>query len=325
MIQSLSIKISPPTTLLAHSDQIMLLGSCFTEHMGKRLLDAKFRMIQNPNGILFNPLSVASAVQSYIRNHSVHENDLFYLNELWNHWEFHTRFSNVDRNCALREMNESLQQAHRMLQKADWLILTLGSAFNYHHNALHKSVANCHRAPASDFEKLLLPIPEIDQALTAMTDDLRSFNPQLKIVYTISPVRHIRDGVVDNNRSKARLIEAVHEQVARYENVFYFPAYELVIDVLRDYRYYDVDMVHPNFAATNIVWEQFVKSFMNEETQKIVDDMLAISAARNHKVRFPETKAHSDFKAQMLRKVAHYEAVYPYLDFTEERAYFGAE
>lgn len=322
MIESLTIKIERPAQKIEHEDKIMLMGSCFTEHMSKRLSDAKFRILENPNGVLFNPHSVANSIERYIDRALISESELFPLNDIWNHWDFHTRFSNVGSCAALKQMNFSIEQANDFLLGADWLILTLGSAFQYFLNG-QQPVANCHRAPGQDFEKKLLSIDTIEETLQSMTHRLKGFNPDLKIIYTISPVRHIRDGVVDNNRSKARLIEAVHAQVAKFDHVFYFPAYELVIDVLRDYRYYDVDMVHPNFAATNIVWQQFVRHFMSDDAQAVSEKMLSLSAAKNHKVRFAETQAHKDFQSSFLKKIDEYQELYPYVDFSSDRQHFG--
>ena len=322
MITALPIHILPPQPLLQHTDKLMLIGSCFTEHIGKRLSDAKFRVLENPNGILFNPLSVVKSVQSYMEAAPVAPSDLFFLNEIWNHWDFHTRFSGTDQAQTVQIINRSIQEAHTYLKEADWLMITLGSAFQYFLQENDRDVANCHRAPGQWFEKRLLSISVITQALKEMIGQLKAFNPSLKIIFTISPVRHIRDGVVENNRSKARLIEAVHEMVEGYEHCFYFPAYELVIDVLRDYRYYDIDMVHPNFAATGVVWDQFFQSYLGEEARQVATRMLELTTAANHKVRFPETQAYEKFRNSQLQKIARYEKDYSYISFEREKAVF---
>lgn len=322
MITSLPIHIAAPDPLIRHEDKLMLIGSCFTEHIGKRLSDAKFRVLENPNGILFNPLSVVKSVQHYVKQEEIKKEELFYLNEIWNHWDFHTRFSEVGQDKALASMNASITAAHTFLKEADWLMITLGSAFQYFLAENDRDVANCHRAPGQWFEKRLLSIKLIEEALVDMIESLKAFNPGLKIIFTISPVRHIRDGVVENNRSKARLIEAVQEMVQRYTHCFYFPAYELIIDVLRDYRYYDVDMVHPNFAATGVVWDQFYKFYLGADTQHIAGKMLELSTAAHHKVRFPETQAYEKFRNSQLQKIARYEQEYPYIDFSAEKAGF---
>ncbi len=321
----LPIHIPSPTPLIEHRDRILLTGSCFTEHMSGRLAQAKWQTLANPNGILFNPLSVADALVSYIEQRVYTEDSLFYLNELWQHWDFHSRFSNVDKAAALEDINRSISDAHRFLESADWLIITLGSAYQYfdrHTDSREIPVANCHRAPGQWFEKRLLGTDVITRALQKTIEALRQFNPSLKIMFTISPVRHIRDGIIENNRSKARLLEAVHTLTEQNGACFYFPAYELAIDVLRDYRFYDIDMVHPNYACTQYIWEQFTDACMSEKAREIMMLMKDITTAFQHRTRFPDTRAHQQFLGAYSRKTAALVQAYPYVDLEAERAYF---
>jgi hypothetical protein len=307
---------------ILYTDNILLVGSCFTEHIHERLQQYKFRTLSNPHGILFNPLSVASSLDSYIEDRAYTPGELFQLNELWNSWDHHTRFSHIDADMALKGINASQQEAGAFIKKADWVIVTLGSAFQYYLKENNQPVANNHRAPAQWFEKRLLGIQQITNALAATLEKLFAVNPFARVLFTISPVRHIRDGVVDNNRSKARLVEAVHELCSRYEKAHYFPAYELVIDILRDYRFYDVDFVHPNYMATSFVWEQFVKSCMSPSIYDVMQQVQEISTARSHRPRFPETVAHQKFKESYAEKIRVLTDKYPYLDLTAELKYF---
>ena len=235
---------------IRYGDKILLTGSCFTEHIGNNLRDWKFDTFQNPNGILFDPASVAASLVSYIQPRQYVEDDLVFFNELWQSWQHHSQFSHTDKEECLQGINNSQTRAHAFLKETKWLIITLGSSFSYRLSGTAQPVANCHRAPAKTFDKHLMTIEEINTALDNCLYQLFHFNPGLNILFTISPVRHARDGVVENNRSKARLIESVHHLVNKFDRLWYFPAYELVIDVLRDYRFYDVDMVHPNYPAT---------------------------------------------------------------------------
>jgi hypothetical protein len=184
-------------------------------------------------------------------------------------------------------------------------------------------VANCHRAPAQTFSKHLMTIEEINIALDSCLYQLFYFNPNLRVIFTVSPVRHIRDGVVENNRSKARLIEAVHHLVNKFDRLYYFPAYELVIDVLRDYRFYDVDMVHPNYPATQFVLEKFVQSCIDEPGRRLLEEVKKIVIARRHKPFQPATNAHQKFLADFREKTAELSREYPFLDLKEELAYFS--
>lgn len=319
----LSLDIPALPQPVTYTDNILLIGSCFTEHMTDRLQHYKFRVLQNPHGILFNPLSVAQGLDGYIADKRYTEDDLFLLNELWNSWDHHTRFSHTDKAAALTGINRSQEEASAFIKKADKVIITLGSAFQYYLKENGKHVANNHRAPAQWFEKRLLPIEEIVAALDATLQHLHAVNPYATVIFTISPVRHIRDGVVDNNRSKARLIEAVQTLCERHKHTYYFPAYELVIDILRDHRYYDIDMVHPNFAATTFVWEHFMKTCIDPAIHDVMRQVGEIMTARSHRTRFPDTNAHRKFMESYLAKCRALMERYPVLDMSEEVAYFG--
>ncbi len=380
---------------IRYTDKIMLIGSCFTEHMAGRLAAHKFRTLQNPHGILFNPLSVARSLQSYASGKLYDESELFYLNELWGSWDHHTRFSHIDKAAALGGINGSQKAAADFIREADWIIITLGSAFQYFlteealgqtsiskmsfrdgdseqatapiagnsqrgleslanehrpdsstnkdngpdsspaknyaadisaiiRHSREAPVANNHRAPAAWFRKDLLKIPAIIAALKESLRLISHLNPRAQFLFTISPVRHIRDGVTENNRSKARLIEAVHELCATNSACHYFPAYELVIDVLRDYRFYDIDMVHPNYAATEAVWEAFLGSCIAPEALPVMAQVREIVTARSHLPRFPETEAHHRFLKAYAGKVAALAAAHPYLNLADEASYFNA-
>ncbi|MBS1660694.1 MAG: GSCFA domain-containing protein, partial [Bacteroidetes bacterium] len=303
-------------------EKILLTGSCFTEHIGNNLRDWKFDVLQNPNGILFDAASVASSLISYIEPKAYGPDDLVYLNELWQSWQHHSVFSHMDREACLRGINESQERAHAFLKEAKWLIITLGSSFSYRLDG-GMGVANCHRAPAQTFTKHLMTIEEIQTALDSCLYQLFYFNPGLQVIFTVSPVRHIRDGVVENNRSKARLLEAVHHLVGKFDRLHYFPAYELVIDVLRDYRFYDIDMVHPNYPATQFVLEKFVGACIDEKGQKLLEEVKKIVIARRHKPFQPATKAHQKFLADFREKAAALGQEYPFLDLREELEYFS--
>ena len=310
---------------IRYGDKLLLTGSCFTEHIGNALSEWKFNLLQNPNGILFDPASVASSLVSYIQPKRYGPDDLFYWNELWQSWQHHSVFSHVDQAACLDGINTSQDRAHDFLKTADWLIITLGSAFSYRLIEDGTAVANCHRAPAQKFRKHLMTIEEINEALDNCLHQLFYFNPGLKVLFTISPVRHIRDGVVDNNRSKARLIEAVHHLVNKFDRIWYFPAYELVIDVLRDYRFYDVDLVHPNYPATQFVLEKFVQQCIEPEAHGVLEEVKKLMIARRHKPFQPTTQAHKQFLREHHHKAVALVERYPFLDLSAEIKYFSGQ
>ncbi|MBS1615725.1 MAG: GSCFA domain-containing protein [Bacteroidetes bacterium] len=306
-----------------YTNKVLLMGSCFTEHISDRLSAYRFQTLQNPHGILFNPMSVANSLSSYAASKSYTDEDLFLLNELWGSWSHHTRFSHILKEEALRSINAAQQEASTFLKECNWVVITLGSAFQYFLKESGMPVSNNHRAPAAWFDKRLLEIAAIYEALSTALDTAQAVNPGLQFLFTISPVRHIRDGVTENNRSKARLIETVHALCNTRKDSHYFPAYELVIDVLRDYRFYDIDLVHPNYAATETVWEAFVDSCLAAEAVPIMEQVADIVTAMKHRPRFPDTEAHKQFLKVYAEKTAALGAAYPFLNLAAEANYFS--
>ena len=321
---------------ISYKDKILLIGSCFTEHIGNSLQDLKFPVLQNPNGILFDANSVSKALVSYVRNKQYNEQDFFQLNEVWHSWTHHSRFSNTNLAEAIQIVNQSQQRAYEFLKEANWIIITLGSSYSYRltdqavktrgfaSEAVDLGVSNCHRAPAQWFSKHLMTIDEIISSMEVALEQLMQFNAALSIILTVSPVRHIRDGVVDNNRSKARLIESTHYLVSKNKNIHYFPAYELVIDVLRDYRFYDADLVHPNYVATEFVLEKFTEACIDDEAKTLMEAIKTIVLAKKHKAFQPETKAHQQFLKNCLGKAKELKRNYKFLDLDEEIKYFSS-
>jgi len=313
MKHQLELRYNWPGPLIQHTDQLTLLGSCFTTHIGTALEERGFRTLSNPTGILFDPTAICRHLHKVFGSFDVEEDELFYLNECYNHWDFHSDFSFTDKMESLHAINSSLQRTQDELLQSSWLVLTFGSAFRYVRKENGQPVANNHRAPADSFRKELLEVDQIVEAVKNTLALLRSKNPGLQVILTVSPVRHIRDGVVENNRSKARLLEAVHQITEKMKDAYYFPAYELVIDVLRDHRWYDIDLVHPNFAATSYVFEQFEQLCMSAETRKLNEEVYQLTLARRHRPRFPDTDAHRKFLADTAAREAALQKQLPWL------------
>jgi len=313
-----------------HQHKLLLIGSCFTENIGDKLIAHKFSVLQNPNGILFNPVSVKDALENYISNKTIDENELFYLNEAFHSWQHHSRFSGITKEDAIKKINASTAAAHQYLKTTDFIIFTFGSAWVYEltDKALNVKVgnvaANNHKAPSDWFNRRLLSNEETNNIVNDIVKQLQQFNPSIKIIFTISPVRHLREGFVENNRSKAALINAVHLATEGFDNVFYFPAYELVIDDLRDYRFFAEDMVHPNYAATNYVWEKFVASCIVEPAQQLMIAINEINAAINHKPFNENSEAHQLFKLKYLKIAEAMQHKYPLLNLQKEITFFAS-
>ncbi len=323
--------IKPLLQPITHLHQLMLIGSCFTENIGEKLRKHKFKVLENPNGILFNPVSVAETIINLIENKQYALADLFEYNEGWHSWQHHSRFSGVTAEDAVKKINESTHSAHLYLKKADYLLITLGSAWVYTLtekaiNAQKGTVAaNNHKAPADWFERKLMDVSQVITVLGTMLDRLGAFNPDIQVIFTISPVRHLREGVIDNNRSKAALITAVHYLTEQLPKLYYFPAYELVIDDLRDYRFYAEDLVHPNYYATQYVWEKFVQACIQSDSRKIMEEIADIQLAFQHKPFNVSSKQHQKFLNNYLQKTKQLQDRHSYLNLFDEIAHFSKQ
>lgn len=318
----LEFPISPFPEKLNYSGKLLFTGSCFAENIGKKLQEAKFNTLINPNGILYNPLSLAVSLNRYIKHDLLKENELFFANECWNSWEHHSRFSHPDKNNCLQEINRSITDAHFHLKESEWLFITFGSAFSYSLNEGNIPVANCHKVPQKEFTKSLLNVDEIITTYDALFSDLKKLNPGSNIVLTVSPVRYIRDGVVENNLSKSILIQSVHRLVEKHDHVFYFPAYELVIDDLRDYRFFNSDLVHPNEQAIDYVFDKLMETSFTEETKSLYKKILEIRNAMEHRPFNENAASHMKFKSTYEERCIQLKKEFNYLDLEQELIYF---
>lgn len=315
----LNFPITPLPAKLNYGQTALFMGSCFAEQVGELQKKYKFKTEINPHGILFNPISIANALRRYIKNEWVSEKELFFANDCWNSWEHHSRFSHPDQLTCKEQINKNITSAHVTLKNADWLFITLGSAFVYKRN--EQIVGNCHKQPQKEFLKSLLSSEEIRQDYIKLFSELLQFNPRLKIVLTVSPVRHVKDGVVENNLSKAKLLDAVHQLVGKF--VFYFPAYELVVDDLRDYRFYKEDLVHPNEQAVQYVFQKFQETIFDEKTKKIFASVKELLLAKDHRAFNIDTEAHKKFREEYLLRCKKMQDLYPELDLKEELNWFS--
>jgi len=310
---------------ISFKDRILLMGSCFSEEISNKLQALKFNVIQNPNGILYDPLSISDALFSYIENKPFEEKNLFQLNGLWYSWQHHSVFSGINKESVLQKINDSRLGAHVFLKNATYLFITFGTAFNYLLKNNLQNVANCHKAPGNSFIKNLLPVEEIRADLQSVITALEIFNPQLRIIFTVSPVKHIKDGIIENSRSKARLIEAAHAIAEEKQNAFYFPSYEIVTDILRDYRFFKKDLVHPNEMATDFVFEKFSESFFDRETKNIINEIEKVTAAANHKPFEKESEKHQKFLLAQIENIDRLRRQFPFVNLSNERQHFQSQ
>jgi hypothetical protein len=306
---------------ISHKDPVLLIGSCFAENIGEYLVRDKFDCKINPNGILFNPISIANALTSYMN-----KSESFLIvkgNEFYQSLNHHGDFSFSNEN----ELKDAISKTHHdsfvFLKECKCLILTFGSAFTYRHLKLNTIVANCHKLPQSEFRKELLKTEEIVKVYADLLKDLKTFNPDLKIILTVSPVMYLRDGVEQNTLSKSILIQSVHELVEKHSNCFYFPAFELVNDDLRDYRFYKEDLAHPNNIAIKYVWNKFSEVAFSKETLILIEKIEEIVQAASHRPINESSISHQQFKKNYLQRCLDLEKEFPNLDLSKEKLVFG--
>ena len=307
------IEPAPRSVRIGYDNRILTLGSCFAAHIAGRLAAAKFHVIENPSGILFNPLSIAAAIRSYALPAPVFREELEFDGEMWYHFGFHGDFSAPTADEALRRMNAARQAGAAALRTADRVILTLGTAWVYEREG--QIVANCHRRPAAEFTRRRLGVAEIVGSLAPLIEGPLAGK---QILLTVSPVRHLGDGLEGNAVSKAALRLAAEELKQSFRCVDYFPAYEILTDDLRDYRFYADDLVHPAPQAIAYVWERFVPAVLDDRARQLLPEVEAIVAAAAHRPRNPHGEAHRAFCRRQLERI---EAI-PEVDFQRESALF---
>lgn len=278
-----------------YQSKLVLFGSCFVENIGEKLTYFKFQNLQNPFGILFHPLAIESLITNAINEKKYTDADVFYQNEQWHCFEAHSKLSNSSKEALLLALNTQLGLTKKHLEEATHVIITLGTAWVYRNLDLGTLVANCHKVPQKKFIKKLLTVDEVSESLQAIIALIKSVNKKVAIIFTVSPVRHIKDGFIENSQSKAHLVSAIHQVVAPRHLVYYFPSFEIMLDELRDYRFYSEDMLHPNAVAINYIWEKFKEVWIANESQKIMDDVDAIQKGMNHKPFNEASEAHKAF------------------------------
>ena len=316
------VPIQQPNFRLNHSQKILSIGSCFAENISGFLKERKFQVESNPFGILYHPLSIARGLEMILQEKTFQKDDLFYRNELWQSFDHHSDFSGNDWEVVLNKMNSSIQQANQHLEQCDILIITLGTAFTYFKKSDNQPVANCHKIPAAKFEKRLLSVNEIVVALLKVLTLIQQKYPRIQIIFTISPIRHIRDGIIQNQQSKATLILALQELIQKLPNAFYFPSYEIVLDELRDYRFYGKDLVHLNETALAYIWQRFSDTFFEKNTFELNQKFNKLRAAFLHRPFHPNSTQHQLFLKKQYQIAKALQTQFPDLDFKKELSHF---
>ncbi|MDD3789341.1 MAG: GSCFA domain-containing protein [Petrimonas sp.] len=310
----------PPSDLqIDHSSRVMLFGSCFSENIGNLLLENEFDADVNPFGILYNPMSIIAAIRRLWLSERFDEGELTFRNGLYHSFLHHGAFSGPTSEISIRNILDRFVPAADSIRKTDVLLITFGTSYVYRFRESGQIVGNCHKFPSETFTRTRLSVEESSSAWIPLIAEFRETNPDVRFIFTVSPIRHWKDGAHENQLSKAVLHLAIEQISEAYPgNVRYFPAYEILMDELRDYRFYAEDMLHPSSVATQYIWDRFRETFFSHETEKIIAEWQTVYRALSHRPLNPETKEHTAFLTQTLGKLREFSQKYPQVDCEKE-------
>lgn len=301
--------------VIDYNSKVILLGSCFSDNIGKKLRYHKFQSVLNPFGILFHPKAIESVIKNAITKKEYTEEDVFFFNERWQSFTTHSKLSASSKEEALNQLNQGSALINTALKSSTHIIITLGTSWVYRFLASGKIVANCHKVPQHKFKKELLPITEINKSLSSIISLVRKVNPNINFIFTISPVRHLRDGFIENQQSKSHLISALHQIIKNQKNIFYFPSYEIMMDELRDYRFYKEDMIHPNQIAINYIWEKFYENWLSDEAIDLKKQVIKIQRGLEHKPFNTDSNEYREFLSSLQKKIKALKKKYSHITF----------
>lgn len=318
-----AVPVLKSTIEIDHQTPVAMIGSCFSDHMGEQLSRLKFRVLQNPFGVLYNPASIASALEIAIENRLPDPLSFIFHNQQWHSFDFHGSFSHPSREELITASKQTINNTHHFLKNAQMLFVTFGTAWVYKHIETNRLVANCHKIPAAAFERYRLPVSEISSSWISLIKQLTTFNPALKIIFTVSPVRHLKDGAHQNQLSKACLLLAIEEVQEHFpDTTSYFPSYEIVNDELRDYRFYGSDMTHMNEITVDYLFEKFSSVYFNNNTLQLNQQLEPIMKAVRHRLLSNNPEEIKKFAASMIKKLEKLEMNYPFVKLQTEKEYF---
>ncbi len=316
MILSTEIPLKKqPHNQIDYNSKLFLLGSCFSENIGNKLDYYKFQSCQNPFGILFHPKAIENLITNAINKKEYTEEDIFFNNERWHCFEAHSNLSSANKEDLLQHLNTAINQTNKKLHNSTHLTITLGTSWVYREISSNIIVANCHKIPQKKFLKEILSIYEITENLEAIISLVKAVNPKINILFTVSPVRHIKDGFIENQQSKAHLLSAIHKVIEPRKNIYYFPSYEIMMDELRDYRFYAEDMIHPNETAINYIWEKFSDVWISEKAQQTMKKIEVIQKGLTHRSFNPNSEQHQLFLKNLQEKKETLIKAFPFMNF----------
>lgn len=301
------IKVTPATSPIDMKSGILTQGSCFADAIGSRLASHKMKALINPFGVIYNPESIHKVLAYSIFNELLPEHTYLRHHEVYLNYNFHSEFSALTKDELASRLTNTIGSTHYFLKDADWLLITYGTAWVYQRKETGEVVANCHKLPSAMFTKSLMTVEAVLSSFKSLFNQLKNFNPKIKIILTVSPVRHLKDTLELNSVSKSVLRVACHQLSAQYDDVEYFPAFEMMVDDLRDYRFYKADMLHPTAQAEDYVWEKFMERYFSPELKEFASKWEVVLAALRHKPFHPETASHQEFLKDILKKLEELE------------------
>lgn len=310
------IPITQNANPIDYNSKIVSFGSCFAENMGDKLLYYKFQTQVNPFGIIFNPFSIEKLIERVVLQRYFTKDDIFFFNERWHCYEVHSELSDADSEVFLSKLNQILSDTQKQLQQATHIIITYGTSWVYRHIETNAIVANCHKVPQKQFSKELLSIDSIQKSIQNTVSLIATLNPKCNFIFTVSPVRHLKDGFVENQVSKAHLIAAIYATTnTKQQTLNYFPSYEIMMDELRDYRFYADDMMHPSSMAIDYIWERFAATQIDASAITTMELVQTIQKGLAHRPFNPNSESHQKFEANLKEKIATLEAQYSFMKF----------
>ncbi|WP_267739987.1 GSCFA domain-containing protein [Myroides injenensis] len=311
------VPIKKSNNTITYDDKILSLGSCFAVNISEKLKEFQFQNIVNPFGILFNPVAIERIMQYAVDGYEFTESDVFCHNEIWSCFATHSDMNELEKEDIITKLNVKLFDLQLALKESSFLLLTFGTAWVYEHIETGELVANCHKLPQSGFKKRILTYSEVFNSYVNIIKLARKINPSMQIILTISPVRHFKDGIVENQRSKSLLFTALHDVLTMEgnEELVYFPSYEIVMDELRDYRFYKADMLHPNELAIDYIWERFVACWIHQDMYPTMQKVQEVQNGLNHRPFNPTAEQHLAFLDSLVEKIDYLLEKYPFMNF----------
>jgi len=313
------IPISKTNNPIGYNSKIISIGSCFAENMAEKFDYFKFQNETNPFGIIFNSVSIEKIISRIIKKEFYTEKDVFFYNERWHSYEVHSDLSNSDRQELLETLNKAISETYKNLKEATHIIITYGTAWIYRNIESDQIVANCHKVPQKQFSKELLSVEVIQKSIQNTIDLIQVLNPDINFIFTVSPVRHVKDGFAENQLSKSHLFAGLHQVLKTHNSEFithnYFPSYEIMMDELRDYRFYAEDMLHPNQVAIDYIWHKFSEKYISEDSISTMQEVSEIQKSLRHRSFNPDSEQHQKFLAKLQQKISSIQEKWAHIKF----------